>query len=187
MTHPLPERLVGLARAMREHGLEVGTTETIAAAEAIEAVGMHQRALLREALSATLVRSADGRPVFDQLFDLWFPAAPGKRATEFDGADRDTLRDALVAAMAAGDDELMDRIAAAAVEQLGRVSLMDENRGWSASQTVDRMGAAQLIVRAQEMARSSQGNASGGSGGSFTDRVDRDEMRSRVAAFRRKV
>ena len=61
---------------MRTHGLEVGSTETTTAAQAIEVLGLDDRRTLREALAATMVRSADGRPVFDQLFDLRFPSAP---------------------------------------------------------------------------------------------------------------
>ena len=186
----LPRNLVGLAEAMRTHGLEVGSTETTTAAQAIEVLGLDDRRTLREALAATMVRSADGRPVFDQLFDLWFPSAPGARATDLADADVDALREELTRALADADERRMDEIAAATLELLGRVSPDDESRGWSSAQAVDALAPQRLIAPAQELGRGNgdeQGEGQGSGSGGFTDRIDRDELRSRVAEFRQRV
>ncbi len=188
------ERLVGLAEAMRAQGLQVGSTETTTAAQAIEVLGLHDRRTLREALAATMVRSSDGRPTFDQLFDLWFPATPGARASDLSGADLEELRVELTRALAEGDQARMDQIAAAAIDLLGQVSPDDETRGWSSVQAVDALAPQRLIAPAQALGRGnanddsegeSEGNGSGSGG--FTDRIDRDEIRARVAQFRRQV
>ncbi|WP_244328472.1 VWA domain-containing protein [Yimella sp. cx-51] len=190
------DRLQGLAQAMRSHGLEVGTSETITAAQAIEVLGLDDRRTLREALAATMVRSADGRPTFDQLFDLWFPATPHARSTDLSGADLDTLRDELTRALAAQDEQRIDEIAVATLESLGRVSPDDESRGWSSGQALDALAPQRLIAQAQQIARGDAGEGDGsgaGSGGfgegsgEFTDRIDRDEMRTQVAHFKRRV
>ena len=186
------DRLVGLAEAMRTHGLEVGSTETTTAAQAIEVLGLDDRRTLREALAATMVRSSDGRATFDQLFDLWFPAAPGARTGDLRGADLDQLRAELTRALADGDEQRMDEIAAATLELLGQVSPGDETRGWSSVQAVDALAPQRLIADAQAMGRGEgdgdgEGKGSGSGSGGFTERIDRDEIRARVAQFRRQV
>ena len=179
------DRLVGLAEAMRTHGLEVGSTETTTAAQAIEVLGLDDRRTLREALAATMVRSSDGRATFDQLFDLWFPAAPGARTGDLRGADLDQLRAELTRALAEGDEQRMDEIAAATLELLGQVSPGDETRGWSSVQAVDALAPQRLIADAQAMGRGEgdgdgEGKGSGSGSGGFTERIDRDEIRARV-------
>lgn len=177
---------------MRAHGLQVGTTETSTAAQAIEVLGLDDRETLREALATTMVRSADGRPVFDQLFDLWFPSAPDARTTDLAGAGIDTLRSELTRALVDQDDQRLDEIAAATLETLGQVSADDPSRGWSSVQALDALAPQRLIAEAQQLGRGeagadAQGEQSGSGSGRFTDRIDRDELRSQVAHFRRRV
>lgn len=81
------ERLTGLVGALRAHGVRIGTGETVDAAQAVAALGLTDRELLREGLAATLLHSTGQRRVFDPVFDLYFPrlvGAPmpeGRRAT----------------------------------------------------------------------------------------------------------
>lgn len=179
------ERLVGLVTALRDHGLPVGTAETVTAAQAIGVLGMQHRDTLREGLATTLVRSAEGRPVFDQLFDLWFPAAPGARTVAQPG-DLAQLREQLMRALADHDEQRLDALAAAALEMLGRISPDDESRGWSSGQAMDQLAAQRLIAGAAELAGEGASGSGGGSGG-FPDRLARDEVRAEVAAFRHRV
>ncbi len=182
------QRLIGLVTAMRDHGLEVGTAETITAAQAVEVLGLDERAALREGLATTLVRSADGRPVFDQLFDLWFPAAPGARTLVRQPADLAELREQLTQALADHDEQRLDELAGATLELLGRVSPDDESRGWSSGQALDSLAAQRLIAGAAELAGEGDGSGGSGSGsGGFPSRLTRDEIRSEVAAFRARV
>ena len=68
-------RLVEFVDALRSKGINVGPSETIDAAAAIEVLGFDNRDVLREGLAATLVRRGGQRDVFDQTFDLYFPRA----------------------------------------------------------------------------------------------------------------
>ena len=76
---PLGERLVDLARALRRHGVTVGTSEVADAASAARALGLDDRERLRTGLAATMMRRSADRTVFDQLFDIHFPPAVGHR------------------------------------------------------------------------------------------------------------
>ncbi|MEU2508289.1 VWA domain-containing protein [Streptomyces sp. NPDC007863] len=67
-------RLTGFVAALRDHGFGIGTGETVDAGLALEAVGFADRERMREALAATLLHGERQRPVFDRVFDLYFPA-----------------------------------------------------------------------------------------------------------------
>ena len=70
MTTPVADRLTSLVAALRAHGIRVGTGETVDAAQAMAALGLADRELLREGLAATLLHGTAQRPVFDPVFDL---------------------------------------------------------------------------------------------------------------------
>src|SRR5699024_6638237 len=69
--------LVDFVEALRRQGLPVGPSKSVAAASAMVHIDFLDRAALREALASTILPKATHRGVFDQLFDLWFPAALG--------------------------------------------------------------------------------------------------------------
>lgn len=220
---PLGERLVDLARSLRRHGVTVGTSEITDAASAATALGLHDRERLRAGLAATMMRRSADRAVFDQLFDIHFPSAVGHRTGEGeDPAPVDTrgareraaaIREDLVDALARGDDDELDRLAARALRELGRLSNESSSGGWSANQAIERLAPQTAIAAALQRARdagdvtggsgegsggsgSGSGGASGGGGGGeggawrpeqMSDRYDRDEIRGRVGAFRRRV
>jgi uncharacterized protein with von Willebrand factor type A (vWA) domain len=54
-----------------------GTSDVVDAAAVITALGMDDRERLREGLAAALLRRSGQRQVYDDLFDIWFPAALG--------------------------------------------------------------------------------------------------------------
>ncbi|NNG40140.1 VWA domain-containing protein [Flexivirga sp. ID2601S] len=208
---------------MRAHGMRVGTSEVTDAARVAQALGLDDRERLRAGVAAAMLRRSDDRSSFDQLFDIYFPAAAGRRMTGAAGGaeDADALRDRLARALAAGDTAAAEQLAAAAVELLGRVG--DDAAGWSAARTLDALAPQRAISAAQDLLRGDapgEGAGSGpgsgqGAGGMaaaspqgattdtdwainpwdrepgrperFTDRIDRDELRARVEAFRRQV
>lgn len=215
---PLGDRFVDLARALRRHGVTVGTSEVADAASAAKALGLDDRERLRTGLAATMMRRSADRAVFDQLFDIHFPAAVGGRTDEpEDPAPTDTvgareraaaIREELVDALAAGDDRELERLASRALAELGRLSNESSSGGWSANQAIERLAPQTAIAAALQRARdagdvtggsgegsggsgSGSGGASGGGGSwrpeQLSDRFDRDEVRGRVGAFRRKV
>lgn len=118
--HAVAGRLVEFARALREHGIAVGTGETVDAAAAAEAVGFADRERLREALAASVLRGAAQRPVFDGVFDLYFPAAHGTSETAADEPETPAqLRDRLLDALVAGDDARVRALAATGIDLFG--------------------------------------------------------------------
>jgi len=65
-------RLVEFARLLRQNGVRVSPAEVADAARAAALVGVEERAGLRAALRATLVKRAADVPLFDRLFELYF-------------------------------------------------------------------------------------------------------------------
>ncbi|MGY1495662.1 vWA domain-containing protein [Streptomyces sp. QTS52] len=173
------ERLTGLVQALRSHGVRIGTGETVDAAQAVAVLGFADRELLREGLAATLLHGTDQRPVFDPVFDLYFPRSVGAPGTE--PAERDELRDRLAAALAANDQALLARLAAEAVDGFGGYGSSPGSDGWSSYQTLDRLRPQTLLARVRASLR--EGAADPG----FADRLLDDEIRRRIEDFRRLV
>lgn len=85
--HGIPGHLVGFVESLRRRGIAVGPSETVDAGQVMTVLDLLDREALREGLACTLLRRSTHRPTFDALFDLWFPAAIGRR----DGAAETTL------------------------------------------------------------------------------------------------
>ncbi|MFF7559527.1 VWA domain-containing protein [Streptomyces pseudovenezuelae] len=170
------DRLTSLVGALRAHGVRIGTAETVDAAQAVEALGFADRELLREGLAATLLHSTAQRPVFDPVFDLYFPRGVGGPNTG--PPDRDDLRERLAGALAANDESLLARLAAEAVDGFGGYGNSPSSDGWSSYQTLDRLRPQTLLARVRDDVRGRQGMSG------FTDRLLEDEIRRRIEAFR---
>ncbi|MFR9752011.1 vWA domain-containing protein [Nocardia sp. 004] len=116
----MTDRLVEFVGLLRDHRITAGPSETIDAAETIVALGTADRDRLRCGLAACLLRRNVQRPVFDQLFDLYFGTAdtprPGAAIPE---KSIDALRDQLVPALAQGDTQAIGELARRALTQLG--------------------------------------------------------------------
>nr|WP_222108862.1 VWA domain-containing protein [Streptomyces cupreus] len=165
-----------LVAALRAHGIRIGTGETVDAAQAVAALGLTDRETLREGLAATLLHGTAQRPVFDPVFDLYFPRGVG--APEQEAAGREDLRDRLASALAANDRAMMGRLAVEAVDGFGGYGSSPASDGWSSYQTLDRLRPQTLLARVRDNVRA-QGGGSG-----FTDRLLEDEIRRRIEAFR---
>ncbi len=68
----LVENVAHFVRVLRKSGLPVGPARTLAALEAIEAVGVDNRTDFRAALAAVLVSRHEHLPIFEQAFDLFW-------------------------------------------------------------------------------------------------------------------
>lgn len=204
-TQGLPGRLVEFVGALRGKGISAGTSETVDAAAIIEVLGMSRRAQLREGLASALVRRGGQRDVFDQTFDIYFPAGAGAPQSARDTDDHfnlQDLRDLLAMALADDDSRALGQVAEIAVNSLGEVGDGGStNGGWSAYQTLERLQPQTLLVQALAIR---QGNGSGGGqghgqcqgqgkvqgkgqGGEFADRLERDEVRQNIARLRAMV
>ncbi|MEV5925299.1 VWA domain-containing protein [Streptomyces cellulosae] len=177
----LVTRLTGLVDALRGHGLRIGTGETVDAARAVEALGLAERELLREGLAATLLHGAGGRPVFDAVFDLYFPRGVGVPDGDGGEADREALRARLAEALAANDSAALARLAVEAVDGFGGYGGSPGSDGWSSYQTLDRLRPQTLLARVRDEVRGRDG------AGNFADRLLEDEIRRRIEEFRRLV
>ncbi|WP_030736708.1 VWA domain-containing protein [Streptomyces sp. NRRL S-31] len=171
------DRITGLVGALRAHGVRIGTGETVDAARAAEALGLADRALLREGLAATLLHGPGQRALFDSVFDLYFPRGVG--GPEGAAPDREGLRDRLAEALAADDRALLARLAAEAVDGLGGYGSSPGSDGWSAYQTLERLRPQTLLARVRADVRGRDGG-----GATFADRLLDDEIRRRIEEFR---
>ncbi|GAB2783434.1 hypothetical protein GCM10027073_15180 [Streptomyces chlorus] len=180
-TADLTARLTGLVGALRAHGVRIGTGETVDAARATRELGLADRALLREGLAATLLHTTGQRPVFDAVFDLYFPRRVGTPEGPADRADRADLRERLAAALAAHDTALMARLAMEAVDGFGGYGSSPASDSWSSHQTLDRLRPQTLLARVRDGVRARDGAAG------FGDRLLEDEIRRRIEEFRRMV
>ncbi|MFF1354842.1 VWA domain-containing protein [Streptomyces sp. NPDC058297] len=205
----VPERLTALVQALRSHGVRIGTGETVDAGLAVEALGLTDREYLREGLAAALLHSEGQRAVFDPVFDLYFPRSVGapldtrhapatESARPWQESDTAALRERLAAALAANDQEMLDRLAAEAVDGLGGYGLTagangaggpggsgggsGRSDGWSSHQTCARLRPETLLARILAGIR-----AGATDGDEFTDRLQADEIRRRIQAFRERV
>ncbi len=68
----LLDNLMHFARTLRAAGLRVGPGDTIAAARAVEAVGLERRDDLQTALAAVFVKRRQDREVFDEAFHVFW-------------------------------------------------------------------------------------------------------------------
>ncbi|NEB78154.1 hypothetical protein G3I40_23450, partial [Streptomyces sp. SID14478] len=180
-TPSVADRVTSLVRALRTHGIRIGTGESVDAAQAVAELGLDSREHLREGLAAALLHDQGQRAVFDPVFELYFPRAvdvPGPGPEEF---DRDALRDRLARALAANDRAGMARLAAEAVDGLGGYGATPGSDGYSAQQTLDRLRPQTLLARVMAGLRAA------GDPASFTDRIEADEIRRRIEEFREQV
>ena len=193
----LAGRLVEFVGALRSKGIPAGTSETVDAAAIIEVLGMSEREQLREGLASALVRRGGQRDVFDQAFDIYFPAGAGApqaaRDTD-DDFDLQDLRDLLAMALADDDSRALEQVAEIAVDQLGEVGDGGSTTGgWSAYQTLERLQPQTLLIQALGIRGNGSGQGQGhgkgqgkgqGSGGEFADRLERDEIRQNIERLR---
>ncbi len=68
----IDERLVEFAAFLRQNGVRVSSQELADAANALGLLGLQERAVVKGALAATLVKRARDAPIFERLFSLYF-------------------------------------------------------------------------------------------------------------------
>lgn len=154
-------RFIRLGAAMRGHGIRIGPSEVTDAARVATALGFDERTRLRSGMAAAMVRQREDRATFDQLFDIYFPAATGSRASSGPPADEAELREQLARALATDDNVELDRLAAAAVELLGAVDETDPDHGWSSALTLEALAPQRAISSAHQQLRATQEGAGG--------------------------
>src|SRR5690606_28364607 len=76
----LLDRHLAFVEALRGAGLSVSLAEDIDSLAALGAVRWGDRAMVRDAFAATMVKKQSQRTTFDALFDVYFPAMVGDGA-----------------------------------------------------------------------------------------------------------
>ena len=187
---PLHRHLVDFGRTLREHGLVAGPSEIIDAAAAATALGLDDRERLRAGLAAALLRRSGERRVFDQLFDVYFPRAIGESRDVAEPPTLDTpeerrdhaaaLRTELARALADNDAAALQRLAEQALLDLGRLPNEASVGSFSAAQALDTLAPQTALAAALQ-------SGPGSDGPLFTESFRREELRSRISAFRAAV
>src|SRR5512137_2288028 len=132
----MESHLVQFGRLLRRNGLRVSTAELADAVAAAALTGVAERAALRAALRATLVKRAADVPTFDALFDLHFSML-GRTVASAERSLLDRIREA---GLLEGDELEM------VIRQLGRAAVELSPLG-QAALTGDRL-ALQRLLRA---------------------------------------
>ena len=183
----LLDRHLAFVEALRGAGLSVSLAEDLDAVAALSALRWSDRATVRDAFAATMVKKQAQRTTFDALFDVYFPAmvgngaaaaAAGEEAAE-SGAQGGPVKDN---AAALGDfrDRLAEMLEAGmidetqlrqmAAEMVGTFGAMP-GRGpglssWSAYTALQRVAPQELVDRLVQ--------------GLMTDAVGEEEARRRA-------
>jgi uncharacterized protein with von Willebrand factor type A (vWA) domain len=155
---------VAFVDALRAGGLTISLAEALDAADAVRAVAIDDREVLRAVYAATLVKRQPQRRVFDEMFDLYFPRVLGAGITRPDeirdapppwetaDADRLRLRDELRAFLLSGDDADLADLAREAVARLGALPGSAPGAGsggrpsWSRMTVLDRLSPQTLMA-----------------------------------------
>ena len=149
---------IGFVEALRSAGLSVSLAEGLDAIAALDRVSWHDRETVRAAYAATLVKRQPQRVTFDAVFDIYYPRLIGNGVAA-EGAEPETgvrdggpalerFREALAEALAAGDQQALQDLAAEAVARFGAMP----GRGpglssWSAYTSLQRVSPSQLMDR----------------------------------------
>ncbi|MFL6024977.1 MAG: vWA domain-containing protein [Marmoricola sp.] len=170
----LLDRHIAFVEALRNAGLPVSLSEGLDAADAMLALGLSERELLRAAYAATLVKRQPHRAGFDQVFDLYFPALVGDPSrpelvepdeSVEDSGDADPgagqlgdgpqdlaeFREQLVMALGMGDQDALNILAREAVQRFGLI----RGRGpgeqrWSSYNVMNRVAPNELVQKVLE-------------------------------------
>jgi hypothetical protein len=192
------ERHVAFVGALRTAGITVSIAEGLDAAAAVRVVPLIDREQLRAAYAATLLKRQLQRPLFDGVFDLYFPPVLGHSVAnegpdawrgaepdrippapwEVDDPIRLRLRAELADYLRTGDEQLAAAIAREAVAAFGAAPGTDAGRtSWSRVTVLDRLSPQTLM--AGLLAEFLAGAPSGG----LAERVARTTIDGRIRRF----
>lgn len=196
----LLDRHVDFVAALRDGGLTVSVAEGLDAVAAMGAVELLDREQLRAALAATLVKRATHRPVFDTVFDVFYPPVTGESvlppsateppARDPDAAHRgpleDPVRDRVRADLADylfdGDDSRLETVARDAVAAFGAVpGRASGANSWSRLAVLERVSARTLLAGLLERF------LAGAERGGLAERRARALVDERIARFENRV
>lgn len=170
----MDDKIVAFTDLLRTNGLRVSLAEHLDAFHAVGAIGLGDRAALKDILRATMVKRAIDVSAFDDLFDLYFSglghvvrdAADGlMRAMQLDGAAFQQLMDQLADILAQLDMDLSALARALLQNDVGRLEQL-------LHEAAERANAS-AIERSYQEGRFSHGTAQALGLGGLAEELDR--------------
>ena len=148
----MPAAVVALVHRLRSGGLAVSTSEVLDAVQAISRVDLDQRADVRTALKATLVKDTSHEVLFERSFDAVFPRIIRHRTRDHSGsgaaeAGDEQLMEGLVQAMRDGDLDQIDSLLEEAVDRYAGTHRQSGSIGHHTQRALRRMDVSQLYRR----------------------------------------
>lgn len=185
------QRVLDFVGALRRAGVPTALSEGIDAVRLLRHVDLLDRGMLREALAASTIRSANHRAAFDDLFELYFPArrVPGQddpaRKDQQDGAgevDADDFMQDLIDRIMSGDDAAIRQMARMAVEQFGAVEGRDGGTSYFQYRVMRAVDLPSLLKDLLRRRAEDEEQVT-----ALQERLWRDEFEARLEAFRQEV
>jgi uncharacterized protein len=165
----MDERVIEFVRGLRAAGVRVAVSESVDALHAVDALGIEDKDAFRAALRTTLIKEADDRAAFNELFPLYFgsggPAL--QNGLEELSADEQELLKAALQGLSGRLDALMDWLTRGEgptqeeLEELARqagVQWANNPRDgrWVTRRMLQQMGFGQLEEKIRELAQKLQ-------------------------------
>lgn len=188
------DRLTGFVDRLRQVGVPVSTSEAIDASAALESIPWSDRGVFRSALAATLIKNSTHRPVFETLFDIYFPQmieelqqAPVSQEAPHDPTPLDDMSSEILEGLLRMDLEMLDRLAEEAIRRYAGMTPGRPVGGryyqWKVEQALDMN---RLTERLSEMlGGSGPGTETGGS--VLASVLAREDASARIGELRRKI
>jgi hypothetical protein len=129
----MDDKIIEFTSLLRQNGLRVSVSEDMDGFHAVKLLGLHDRAVFKDALRAAIVKRSVDTPVFDELFDLYFSglgemlkntAASLMAAMELNEADFQQLLDSLSEILRDLDVELSELAQALLSNDTGQLERM---------------------------------------------------------------
>jgi uncharacterized protein len=166
------DRTIDFIHALRRAGLPVSVSEGLDATAALQVLPLEDRAAVRGALAATLVKTEAGRPAFDVLFDLYFSIGTERGEEPLDD-DVAALRAEVEAALGGSGD--LAGLAGRAVEAFGRVEDAPTDSLYFEYPVLRALDLDALLIRLEGQI---------GEPSELDRRLEMDRLRARIATFR---
>lgn len=154
---------------MRAAGVRISLAESIDALQAVGVLGIQDKNVFRESLRATLVKDSQDRPIFEELFPLYFGGGgpPLQNALEDMSPDEQQMLKAALEALSGRMQALMDWLTSGEgptkeeleelAQQAGAQWADSPQEGrWVTRRMLQRMGFARLEEQLQELVQKLQ-------------------------------
>lgn len=184
------QRILDFVAALRRAGVNATQSEAIDAFRTLPHLDLLHREQLREALAAVTITSQPHRRVFNDLFELYFPAreaadddTPFVTDEPSESSDPDDYLAELLESLMEGGDDRIRQMAQMAVEQFGRVEGRDGGTSYFQYKVFRAVDIQQLL---KDLLSRAQDDGDGELT-ALEERLYRDEFEARLRTFQQEV